>query len=238
MKYTNDLKCHNGKWYARIEFVAEDTIPAGCLTSDLRSFNVFCGAVSARNFLVYSNSLYAPVKVPEGFPEKWSILKDGDIISGETISSEDNKTFFKCGCHIYGEFSKVCKEHPEWNSVIMFNPVMTPQENFANAERSGIVDAFKRGEAVQSSRDGKNWSDEPTPNFCSPLKWRVKREPIKSPVFDWRPIEEYDRGKTPVFLKWADLRWKTEIGIFDGVWRRLSDNTRFSYTPTHFTVME
>ena len=237
MKYTNDLKCHDGKWYARIEFVASDTIPAGCLTSYLKSFNVNCGSISARDFLEYSNTLYAPIKVPEGFPEKWSVLKDGNIISSKTIAFQDGR-LTKAGDHAYGEYSKKCKDYPEWPSVLMFNPISTPQENFANAEKSGIVDAFKNGKVVQSSRDGKNWSDEPTPNFCSPLQWRVKRDPIKPPVFDWRPIEEHDGKKVPVFLKWADLNWKIEIGIFDGIWRRLSDNTRFNYTPTHFTVIE
>lgn len=234
MKYTNDLKCHNGKWYAQIEFVGSDTIPAGCLTSDLRSFNVTCGAVSARGYFAYSNTLYAPIKVPEGFPEKWTVLKDGDIISEKTFYFEDNGDFLRCGHHIYGEFSDVCKVHSTWNSVIMFNPVTTPQENFANAEKSGIVDAFKNGKTIQSSRDGKNWSDEPTPNFCSPLQWRVKRDPIKPPVFDWRPIEECDLT-TKVLVKTKHGDVVTAKRVQDGWY---CEYTSCYVYPNYFTVTE
>lgn len=236
MKYTNDLKCHNNKWYARIKFVAEDTIPAGCLTSDLRSFNVHCGAISARNFLVYSNSLYAPVKVPEGFPEKWSVLKDGDIISSKTIVFQDGFLSGASG-HSHGEYSKKCEEYPNWPSVLMFNPVTTPQENFTNAEESGIVDAFKNGKTIQSSRDGKNWSDEPTPNFCSPLKWRVKSEPIKPPVFDWRPISQCDiatKVKVLVKTKYGDVL--TAYKTYSNEW--YCEYTHSYVFPTHFTVTE
>ena len=236
MKYTNDLKCHNGKWYTRIEFVAEDTIPDGCLTSTFTSFNVHTGALPARNFLAYSNSLYAPVKVPEGFPEKWSVLKDGDFISEKTISYE-LRGLVPINSHYWGSYEEKCHEYSMWESVLMFNPIVTPQENFTNAEKSGIVDAFKRGEIIESSKDGKNWVENESPNFCSPLQWRVKRKPIEPPKFDWRPISQCDIAtKVKVLVK-------TKYGDVLTAYKTSSNEWYCEYThsyvfPTHFTVVE
>lgn len=235
MKYTNDLNYHDGKWYARIEFASGDIIPAGCYLEDgaLYCFNTTVGKVPARNWTKYSGRLYAPVVVPEGFPEKWTVLKDGDVISEKTISYE-LAGLAPVHFHYWGSYEEKCREYSIWDSVLMFNPVATPQENFANAEKSGIVDAFKNGKAVQSSRDGKNWSDEPTPNFCLPLQWRIKRDPIKPPVFDWRPIEECDLA-TKVLVK-------TRAGNI--LTAKRNGNSFFcefsgAYTnPTHFTVIE
>jgi hypothetical protein len=88
MKYTTDLREHNGKWYSRIEFTEIDTIPAGCrYTCDtiserktLYDFNCRSGEVFARDFMSFLGQVYAPVDAPGGYPEVYEVIDCGDTI--------------------------------------------------------------------------------------------------------------------------------------------------------------
>ena len=178
--------------------------------------------------------IYTPVKVPEGYPDNYVVLKDNNVIGKETLSYEYDRINI-VGDHCYGEYAEVCKAHPLWRSHLMFNPAKTPVQLYAEAEKSGVIARWKSGEEIESSEDGKEWEVNSTPNFSLPLRWRMKTRPIVAPKFDWRLISDNPRGRCLCLLADGNIVmgcYHISHGYYED-W--LYGNTIF---PTHYTILE
>lgn len=129
MQITNEVVEYQKKYYARTDFVIGDKIPPKSICRDKDGFGSFYGFNLTFDAPVpYTEStekyhlVYIPIQVPEGYPNKWAVLKDGDIIDKHTISYERNRLGV-VGDHTHGEYSEVCQKHHLWSSYLMFNPV-------------------------------------------------------------------------------------------------------------------
>lgn len=215
MKYTTDLREHNGKWYSRIEFTEIDTIPAGCrYTCDtiserktLYDFNCRSGKVFARDFMSFLGKVYAPVDTPGGYPEGYEVTECGDTI----------------------EFKKR-------------DEIRTSREALQDAINSGVAQAWIDGEELEYSTDNGPWKPYlntlSDPDFLREnYRWRIKLKPIIPAKFDWRRIEEYDlKTGRHVLLRFDDYN-KVYTGYKLGEsWFRL--DILGAVHPTHFTTFE
>jgi len=81
----------------------------------LQALMCFVGQFRLVTFLRIPIRYTPQYKVPEGFPEKWSVLKDGDFISEKTIGYE-LRGLVPVNSHYWGSYEEKCHEYSVWES--------------------------------------------------------------------------------------------------------------------------
>jgi hypothetical protein len=241
MRITNEVVKYQGKYYARIDYAVDDMIPPKsiCKYVGSNTYNNYNMSYSEPIRCIHSDlsmSIYILVQLPEGYV----VLKGNDEIGKDTLYySAKLKTFSGVGKHVFGKYSEICKEYPLWESRLMLNPAKTPQQYFADAEKSGIIDAWKSGKKIEyTTLEGFEWESDSTPNFSLPVKWRVKTLPITPPVFDWRPIVEGQEPKGLVLVM-NDIKSKNiTTAMFGHFIKEWDDYAGKRIYPTHYTTLE